>query len=186
MRVALYGGSFDPPHVAHVLAVSYALCMGQFDKVLVVPVFEHVFDKCLADFEHRLRMCRLAWRGIPQVEVSDIESRLAKPNLTLNLVKAVGAEHPDWELQLMVGSDVLVDSCKWYAFDEVVTLAPLFVVGRVGYEHDLSPASVLPDVSSTQIRALLKARGDVAVKRQLQAWVPQQVLSYIDEHALYS
>ena len=59
-RVAIFGGSFNPPHVAHALAVVYALSVAPIDEVLVVPVFRHPFSKELAPFEDRVRMCELA------------------------------------------------------------------------------------------------------------------------------
>jgi nicotinate-nucleotide adenylyltransferase len=69
MKVACYGGSFDPPHVAHVLLAAYVLTVEAFERVLVMPVFSHAFDKQLAPFEHRLRMCELAMGWLPRVEV---------------------------------------------------------------------------------------------------------------------
>ena len=58
--LGVFGGSFDPPHVAHVMAAAYALSAGAFDRLLVVPVFAHAFDKRLESFEHRVKLCELA------------------------------------------------------------------------------------------------------------------------------
>ena len=83
--VAFYGGSFDPPHVAHVLAVAYLAGMGQFDRVLVVPVFRHAFEKRLTPFGERLRMCELAVGWLPGVEVTGVaiegDRRRGRPEL---------------------------------------------------------------------------------------------------------
>ena len=65
LRVALFGGSFNPPHVGHVLAVTYALSVGLVERVLVVPVFEHALGKRLAPFEHRVEMSRRAFGWLP-------------------------------------------------------------------------------------------------------------------------
>jgi len=67
--LGVFGGSFDPPHVAHVLAASYALAVGNFERLLAVPVYRHAFDKKLASFEHRVAMCELAFAELPRVEV---------------------------------------------------------------------------------------------------------------------
>ena len=75
-RVGVFGGSFNPPHVGHVLAAAYLLSMAAVDRVLVIPVFRHPFAKTLASFEDRLAMCQLAMTWLPQVEVSDIERQL--------------------------------------------------------------------------------------------------------------
>ena len=77
--VAIYGGSFDPPHISHVLAAVYALKVGGFEQVLVVPVFEHAFQKQLTPFQHRWRMCELAFAGIAGAEVSALERELETP-----------------------------------------------------------------------------------------------------------
>src|SRR5450432_278005 len=130
--VAIYGGSFDPPHVSHVLAAVYALKVGGFDQVLVVPVFEHAFQKQLTPFQHRLRMCELGFQGIDGVLVSPVERELATPSLTLRTLEALSAAHPAWALRLLVGSDVLSETSKWHAFERITVLAPPYVVARPG------------------------------------------------------
>ena len=183
--VAIYGGSFDPPHVSHVLAAVYALKVGGFERVLVVPVFEHAFHKQLTSFEHRVRMCELAFEGILGVEVSTVERELQTPSLTLRTVEHLASAHPDWELGLLVGSDVLSETAKWHAFDRVSALAPPYVVARPGYEHPDADAVLLPDVSSTRIREALGApeQGDHAAL--VAASVPRAVLEYIHQQGLY-
>ena len=182
MKVAVYGGSFDPPHVAHVLAATYVLTMGDFDRVIVVPVFRHAFDKDLTDFEHRVRMCELAFASLP-VEVSRIEQRLEPPSFTLHTIQRLLADHPSFEPSLVVGSDVLYESPKWHHFERIAELAPLFVLGRAGHAHPAAPAAVLPEVSSTEIRAKLLRRPPL--DPGTKALVPRAVLEYILQHGLY-
>src|SRR5688572_26324533 len=124
MQVLFFGGSFDPPHVAHVLCVSYALSLGKFERAIVVPVFEHAFGKRLCPFEERSRMCELAFSFIAGVEVSRLEAELQRPNYALHTLERLQGEHPDWRLRLLIGSDVLTDTSKWYRFEDVVRLAP--------------------------------------------------------------
>ncbi len=185
MQVAFYGGSFNPPHVAHVLAVTYALSAGGFERVLVVPVYSHAFDKQLCPFEHRVRMCELAMGWLPGVEVSEVEASLETPSLTLRTLEHLRAAHPDYELRLMVGADVLGESDKWYAFDRIGRIAPPYVLGRVGIEHPDAPPPVVPAVSSTRVRELLSRRGATDADAELTRLVPRAVLAYIDEHRLY-
>jgi nicotinate-nucleotide adenylyltransferase len=182
VKVAVYGGSFDPPHVSHVLAVAYAFAMGGFERVLVVPVFAHAFGKSLAPFDDRLAMTRLAMRGLSFADVSDVERELGTPSYTWKTLQHLHALHPDWELRLVVGSDVLLESSKWERFDDVVRLAPLFVLGRAGIPHPNAPPSALPEVSSTHIRAMLAERSD---DDELRRWVPPSVLEYLDARGLY-
>ena len=186
--VAIYGGSFDPPHVSHVLCAVYALKVGGFDQVLVVPVFEHAFHKQLTPFEHRLRLCELAFAGLEGVLVSPIERELETPSLTLRTLEHLSAAHPDWSLRLLVGSDVLAETGKWHAFERISALAPPYVVARPGYPHPDPEALPLPDVSSTRIRDALSLprRGSGGDRALLANNLPRAVLSYIDEHGLYA
>jgi nicotinate-nucleotide adenylyltransferase len=186
--VAIYGGSFDPPHISHVLAAVYALKVGGFEQVLVVPVYEHAFQKRLSSFEHRERMCELAFAGITGVEVSTVERELATPSLTLRTLEHLAALHPDWAMRLLVGSDVLTDTVKWHAFERVAELAPPYIVARPGYEHPDAASALLPDVSSTRIRVALARREHAtqfADGGLLESSVPSAVLGYVDAHRLY-
>ncbi len=181
MNVLFFGGSFDPPHVAHVLSVTYALCTGNFQRALVVPVFEHAFGKRLCPFQHRLRMCELAFGGLPAVEVSGVEAELGRPNYTLHTLEHLAGQNPDWQLRLLVGSDVLADTSKWLGFDEVARRAPPVVVSRGAGP---GPA-LLPDVSSTRVRSLLAARSDAAARLELERLLPRAVLEYVEANGLY-
>ena len=190
-RVAVFGGSFNPPHVAHVLAVVYALSTAPIDAVVVVPVFHHPFSKELASFDERLAMCELALGWIPRVSVSTVERELGGASLTLRTVEHLAAAHPDWSLRLLIGSDVLADLPKWHRFDRIAEIAPPLVLGRVGVVPPppgeglapslTAPLPVLPRVSSTEIRASL-AGGDLDAVR---ARVSAKVLDYIEAHRLY-
>jgi nicotinate-nucleotide adenylyltransferase len=187
LNVAIYGGSFDPPHVAHLFTASYVLETGGFDSVLVVPVFEHAFDKAPSSFEHRVAMCRLCFDGLRDVLVTDLEAELPRPSFTERTLEQIAGDHPDWTLRFVMGSDALADTEKWHDYARVVELARPFVVTRRGYERpELGPA-VLPDVSSTAVRALFaKGASDENARRELQALVPRRVIAYADEHGLYT
>lgn len=189
LRVAVYGGSFDPPHVAHQAAVRLVANLDEVDRVLVLPVFEHAFDKSLASFEHRVRMCELCMLEHPNVEVSRVEATLERPNYTLNTLHALLEAHPEYRLRLVVGADVLQDATKWHRFEEVIALAPLLPLGRVGVTSDAAPPPVLPDVSSTEVRAALAGRPSARLSPALRARMNQllapAVIEYIEAHDLY-
>jgi nicotinate-nucleotide adenylyltransferase len=215
VRVAVYGGSFNPPHVAHVLAAAYVLSTGDVDRVLVVPVYEHAFEKQLAPFADRLRMCELAMSTLNGATVSDVERHLEPPSYTLHTLLHLEKIHPDWRMRLIVGADVLHEAPRWHAFERVCELAPLLPLGRVGVDHRDAPPAVLPDVSSTEVRAWLGQRrepeaaepgvaepsvaepsvaepeavepgvAEPSVAERLRRFVPRVVLAYVDEHDLY-
>jgi nicotinate-nucleotide adenylyltransferase len=184
MRVGLFGGSFNPPHVAHVLAATYVLSIGEIDEVRVVPVFSHAFDKALAPFDDRVEMCRLALGWIPHVIVSDVERYLGTPSRTLHTVKHLLGEHPDWQLRLIVGSDVLAQVDQWHAFESIAEVAPPLVLGRAGAGEPNAPAPFLPNISSTELRRAL-ARGNPADTALIEQLVPAAVRRYIQARALY-
>jgi len=190
-RVALFGGSFNPPHVAHQLVALYVLETQPVDEVWFVPVYAHVFGKALAPFEDRVRMTELAIAPLgPRAKLSRIEEELAqRPGFagsrTLDLVEHLLATHADLELRLLVGTDILTETHKWHRWDDVVAKAPLLVVGRPG--HPLPAGSTatgvtMPEISSTEIRAALTA-GDAAAAASL---LPGAVLRYIAGRGLYA
>lgn len=182
--VAVYGGSFDPPHVGHALAVAYLRTVG-FARVVVVPVFQHAFAKGLAPFEERLELCRRAFEPIDGVAVSAVESTLEPPSYTLHTLEQLAVELPGQRLRLVIGADVLHDAPRWHAFDRVVVLAPPFVLGRVGIAHADAPEPVLPAVSSTDVRRWLGST-DAADRSRLAQLVPAAVLARIRERGLYA
>ena len=185
--VALFGGSFNPPHVGHVLAASYVLSVGWVERVLVVPVFEHALGKSLVAFEHRVEMARRAFGWLPQVEVSTLEASLGAPSRTLRTIVALEAQHPEWTLRLLVGSDITGEIEKWQAFDQIERKAPPLFLQRAGSHAANAGPGVLPDVSSTQVRSLLaSAPRDRPPPPVLGALVPRAVLDYIWRERLFT
>ena len=178
-RVAVFGGSFNPPHVSHVLAVAYVLATQEIDEVLVMPTFGHPFGKTLASFEHRVAMCDLAFRHLRNVSVSRLEGEMGGESKTLYTLRKVKETHPDWSLQLVVGTDILRERHKWFAWDEVVAIAPLIVLARVGFPASEASVSVLPEAASRDIRAAMGKGEDVG------SLVDRDVIAYAETHGLY-
>ncbi|HEY3359210.1 MAG TPA: nicotinate (nicotinamide) nucleotide adenylyltransferase [Polyangia bacterium] len=180
MTTAFFGGSFDPPHVAHQMACLYALATQAVDRVLWVPVYQHHFAKTLTPFADRLEMSRRAAAPFgAAVEVSAVEEQLGAPSLTLNTLRHLMAERPGERFALVIGSDILPERAKWYGWDEIASLCDLIVVGRGGHSAPDAPRLELPRVSSTEVRAAIAAGGDVS------ALVPRAVLDYIHARGLY-
>jgi nicotinate-nucleotide adenylyltransferase len=179
--VAVFGGSFNPPHVAHVLAAVYVLSTAPVDEVLVVPVYKHPFSKELAPFEDRLEMCRLAFAWIPGVVVSTVERELGGESLTLRTLEHLAKTNSTWSMRLLLGADVIADLPKWHRFDRISEIAPPLIVGRAGVAAKDAPAPILPRVSSTEVRDAI-GRGGVG---ELAELVPRAVLAYAEERGLY-
>lgn len=181
--IAVYGGSFDPPHAAHVLCAAYVLSTQPVDEVLVVPTFSHALDKNAgASFEHRYRMTELAMAGLTGARVSRIEEELGGPSRSLNTLEALATRHPDAAFRLVIGADILGETQRWHRWDRVVQLAPPIVIGRQGTATPGNAAGgelAMPAVSSTEIRRRL------AEGQPVDGLLPTAVARYAREHDLY-
>ncbi len=178
-EVALLGGSFNPPHVAHVMAAYWVLETQGVSEVWLLPSYRHPFGKDLAPFPDRVRMCELAARAVRGAHVCSAEAELADDPLvgkTARTLEHLVRKHPTYRFALVVGADILPETPKWYRWDRVQELARIVVVGRQGYP---GPAPALPQISSTEIRARLAAGEDVS------GLVPRRVLEYVREKGLY-
>jgi nicotinate (nicotinamide) nucleotide adenylyltransferase len=161
--LAVFGGSFNPPHLGHALLPGYVLARGDATRVLVAPCADHPLGKSLAPFERRMSWVRqaLAQYDTDNVEVSPIEAELARsregrPSYTLELLEALAQRYPDERVRLVVGSDILVsgETERWHRWDRITAEFDPIVVPRVGWSEP--GAAALPDVSSTQVRAQLE------------------------------
>jgi nicotinate-nucleotide adenylyltransferase len=180
MRIAIFGGSFNPPHVAHQLACAYVLATAQprVGRVWMLPTFKHPFDKKLAPYADRVAMCERAAQVFGgRVEVSRVEEELGGDSYTLTTVKALIARHPEHEFALVIGGDLVAERVRWHGWPELSALVPFIVVGRAGGAGAAEVA--LPAVSSTDVRARVRAG------QPIDALVDAGVAEYIAERGLY-
>jgi nicotinate-nucleotide adenylyltransferase len=180
-RIGLFGGSFNPPHVSHVLACHFALCQWPLDLVYAIPNFNHPFEKPLEPFHHRLAMTRLALRHItPFVEVLPIEQELGGVSYTVDTVRALRKRQPEVEFFLVIGSDIVEEASRWKEYEELRQLAPFLVIPRLHQgAGTVGEQFFLPEISSTQIREAIRSR------REIEFGIPEDVAKYIREHGLY-
>lgn len=180
--LAVFGGSFNPPHLGHTLMPPYLMARGLADQVLVAPCWAHALGKSLTPFERRLAWCDAAFAGQPGVRVSTIEAELAaqnggKASYALHLLEAVQRRHPDHAVRLVVGSDITTsgETDRWHRWDRIEAEFSPIVVPRAGHG---SPAqaggvAVLPELSSTELRAWLQApqKHELALRSAMPAEV---------------
>lgn len=180
LRVAVYGGSFDPPHLGHILSIAWALSAADVDQIWVIPTWEHAFDKAhRAPFAARMKMCELALAPFRDVKLLDIEKRLGGASRTLDTLEALESANPDADFRLLIGADVLLETNRWHRWEAVVGIAPPLVVGREGYPLPEGCPITIPNVSSTEVRRTLDRDGDLA------GLVPSAVVDYIRQQGLY-
>lgn len=181
-QVCVFGGSFNPPHLAHVLALAVVLARFEMSRIVVIPTYLHPFAKSLAPYEDRVAMCELAMGFLPHVTVSRVEEELGGESRTLRTLMHLSAQHPNWQLRFLMGADIVVESAKWHAFEKVKEIAKPIVLGRVGVDFEGAPPAVLPAISSTDVRAWVKAgRWEL-----LEPVMPRAVLEYIRQKGLYA
>jgi nicotinate-nucleotide adenylyltransferase len=184
MRVALFGGSFNPPHVAHQLAALYVLETEPVDELWLIPCFRHPFEKALERFEDRLRMCEIMAAPLgARARVSDIERQLGGESRTLHTVRALQAEHPSTEFHVVIGSDLVAETSHWFGAEELRQRTSFIVVGRAGVAGNGAGEVSMPAISSTDVRERLRTGqpGLAAVTPLL----PRRVLDYIRQRGLY-
>jgi nicotinate-nucleotide adenylyltransferase len=184
MRVALFGGSFNPPHVAHQMAALYVLETAPVDQLWFVPCFKHPFNKSLESFEDRFEMCRLTAAALgTRAQVSDIEQVIGTESRTLRTVRRLQEDYRQHQFSWVIGSDLVDELDGWQGGDELRRTLPLLVVGRAGAgesqaEAETAPVA-MPAVSSTDIRQRLRDR------KPIQGLVPRTVLDYIYRRGLF-
>jgi nicotinate-nucleotide adenylyltransferase len=180
VQVALLGGSFNPPHVGHLLAAHYVRATQGVDEVWLMPTYVHPFGKVTVPFEHRVRMCeRLCEDSAGWLKTSRVESEVGKDGRTVDTLEFLQARHPEHRYSLIIGSDILKDLPYWKDFPRLQRMARVLVLYRAGYPANEAVGPPLALVSSTEIRDRL-ARGDMPTDL-----VPRAVLSYAREHHLY-
>jgi nicotinate-nucleotide adenylyltransferase len=182
-EVALFGGSFDPPHVGHLLAAAYVLATEPVDELWLVPVLQHPFGKQFAaPYEHRVELCSRLAQQLPRTQVSRAEQESGHPR-TVDLLEWLKTKHPTLTFALVLGTDLDADRAQWKNFDRIAQLARIISVQRAGYPGREPGAGsrepVLPEVSSTQVRALLASGGNVS------HLVPREVLAAIRAAGTY-
>jgi nicotinate-nucleotide adenylyltransferase len=135
MRIAILGGSFNPPHMCHVFMSCYVLAAFDIDQVWFVPCYKHAFGKKLVPFHHRFTMCCLAVESLREnlVKVSAIEKERHGTSWTIDTVRYLKASYPEHDFTWVIGSDMLDELDKWKDFDQLQELVSFIVVPRAGF-----------------------------------------------------
>ncbi len=188
-RIGLFGGTFDPPHVGHLVLAECARDRLRLDEVRFVPAGSppHKRGARVSRAAHRVAMARLAARGNRAFSVSTLEARRAGPSFTVETLRAVAAEDPAARLFLLMGGDSLDDFPTWREPEAILRLATLVVARRPGAAARgrrggrrvtwLDNAEIA--LSSSLIRSQVRAG------RSIRYLVPESVASYIARHRLY-
>lgn len=191
VRLGLFGGTFDPPHIGHLLAAVDACEALALDRLTFVPAATQPFKVGLvaADATHRLEMVRRMIAGDPRFAVDPIEIEREGLSYTVDTLAQYAATAPEAERFLLVGADVPGSFAAWRSPERILELATVVVLRR-GTEDDAAAAeaerwgfqrldSRRIDVSSTEVRARARAG------RSIRGFVPDAVAAYIESAGLY-
>jgi len=197
-RIGLLGGTFNPPHIGHMLCAQAALEGLALERVLLLPVHTppHKALEAEPGVQHRLALCRLAVAGADGIEVSSLEADRPGRSFTIDTLRALHERaDPEDELTFVVGADQASGLPEWREPTAILELAELGVADREGvHEADVvERLSALPGAAG-RVRFFPMPRIDVSSSlvrrragegRSLRWLVPEAVAAYIAEHGLY-
>jgi nicotinate-nucleotide adenylyltransferase len=195
MRLGLYGGTFDPIHLGHLILAEQCRESCGLDRVwLIVAGSPPHKPGGRTPVGHRLEMVRIAIAGHPAFAASDIEAKRPGPHYSVETLEAIRRDHPDDELFFLIGADSLADLPTWREPERIARLAAIVVVNRPGIEetdparlpafgpgaHPLAWVSIPPvGIASSDLRRRL------AEGRSIRYMVPRGVEAYIEAKGLY-
>jgi len=195
VRIALFGGTFDPVHYGHLRLAEEAREAAGLERVLFVPAHMSPFrqQEPLSESRHRLLMTRLAVADNPAFEASDIEIQRGGVSYTVDTVTTLRALYPDDELFLILGADALLGFPNWYRAAAIAHECILLVGVRPHYDLQaamghlpdeirprVQPVPMTPlDISASDIRQRIRAG------RSIRYLTPPNVIEYIQQHRLY-
>ena len=187
MRLALFGGTFDPIHDAHLAIARAAAEQFRLDRVLLVPAAHppHKAGVTDASYEDRVRMAELACAGDPRLEVSRLEEGTARSYSIDTIEKVRARMAPEDELFFVIGADAFAEIRTWLRWRAVVRAVEFLVISRPGHLYDAPPEARLSRLDTVEMRiSSSEIRAELAAGRQ-PAGVPEPVLEYILRHGLY-
>ena len=182
-KIAIYGGTFDPVHHAHLILAREAIETLSLEKVILVPAAISPLKKAapVASGEVRLAMLRAAINGEPEFEVDECELQRPPPSYTIDTVREIGPRERDVEIYCLIGEDNVVQLPQWSRFSELAKMVRFVVLDRTGKQptHSYQVIRRWIDISATEIRRR------VAQNESIRYLVPESVEKIIHREKLY-
>ena len=177
---ALLGGSFDPPHVGHMMVCLYLLEALAAQEVWMIPAHQHALGKNLTDFQQRKHMCDLLAAPFGgRVVVKTVEYGTKSSGYTFDTIQLLQQRYQTHKFVLVIGEDILTEKHLWHRFSDIERLVPVIVLGRQGFNEPGAPPLKLPDIRSHVLRA------QVQLGNSIFGLVPQAIADYIKIAKLY-
>ncbi|MFB3894843.1 MAG: nicotinate-nucleotide adenylyltransferase [bacterium] len=192
MRLGIFGGTFNPIHIGHLIIAQESLSQFKLDQVVFVPaaIPPHKANHDIATAEHRLQMVKLAIAGNPLFQVSDIELNRNDKSYTIDTIKAFQKKYgPGTELNFIIGLDALLEFFTWKDAEQLLDLCRFLVAPRKGFDFSLLDSRLTPRVrlinmepvhiSATEIRKRIQTH------RPIRYYLPEKVYKYLIESSVY-
>lgn len=189
VRRGILGGTFNPPHIAHLIVAQEVREAMDLDEVVLVPTSVHAFKgPASANPRHRAAMTELAVAGDPGLGVDRMEIQRGGVSYTVDTLRALREREPETDWTLILGRDNLEELTEWREVDALPELARVVVTTRAGLavpeRLPFGGRCTLVDVPSLEVSSTA-IRERVARGRSIRHWVPPAVEAYIREHDLY-
>jgi nicotinate-nucleotide adenylyltransferase len=199
MRLGVFGGTFDPVHLGHLILAEQCREQGGLERVLFIPAARppHKHTQPLTSFTQRVEMLQLAVAGQPAFRIEELEKDRPGPSYTVDTLEELRRRQPDAEFWLVLGADTLQDLPQWYEPARIAKLAGFLVAGRPGARIASAPEleqtlGLLAGTLRLQVvdMPLLEISGRdvrrrVGVGRSIRYMVPRAVEAYIADKGLY-
>lgn len=193
MRVGIFGGTFNPPHIGHLIVAEFIREEAKLDKIIFIPCAipphkqNQEYLSQIASPHHRLEMVKIAIRNNPFFEVSDIEIKRGGVSYTVDTVSYLVDEFPDYTFYLLIGADQFKELHTWKNPDEIVKKVHLLVFNRYGYTIPESKFSQFADfITIPNIDISASAiRNRVRSGKSVKYLVPFEIEEYIYANGLY-
>lgn len=192
MDIGLFGGSFNPPHVAHLIVAEVVRDQFGLEEVWWIPNARppHKPSDELVAVKHRLEMTERTVEANSDFRVCNVEVEREGVSYTVETLRVLQDQYPDTDFALILGSDSLDHFADWHRPDEIAERVPIIVYKRPGAiesvadprfaNHVRYAAAPVMEISGTEVRARRRAG------RSIRYLVPEAVRSYIETHDLYS
>jgi nicotinate-nucleotide adenylyltransferase len=192
MRTAIFGGTFDPVHSAHLEVARHAADRYRLDRVLFIPAGNPPHKRAEASYEHRYRMVELACAADPRFVASRLEEGTGKSYSieTIERVKAANAHAGnaaavEGTLFFIIGSDAFAEIQTWRRWQEVIRAVEFIVVARPGHEIVGPPGARVHRLESVELPVSSSDIRDALARGETPAELPPAITGYIRDHRLY-
>ncbi len=196
-RTAIFGGTFNPIHFAHLEIIQNVLAMPMVEKVIVMPTATppHKISDNLACDADRFEMCKAALQGVKNVEVSDMEMLRGGRSYTYDTLRHIRSQRPTEKFALVCGGDMIVTFKEWYRYKDIIKNTDIIAIRRVGIDDTRFDEAVTDLINEGAVINVLKnyvigissteIRKNIENDEYLLKYLPKTVLQYIRDNDLY-